>query len=70
PLLPDIQEGMKISDARCIAEVFMEMGRQFDLASFKEFGRKLHQHTQAFDVEKISLCLEQVSALLENMETP
>ncbi len=68
PLLPDIQEGMKISDARCIAEEFMEMARKFDLASFREFGRKLHQHTQAFDVEKISLYLEQVTAVLENMD--
>ena len=69
PLLPDMREGMKISDARDIAEDIMDMGRQFDLASFQEFGRQLHQHTQAFDVEKIALCLEQVSAILATLDT-
>ncbi len=68
PLLPDMHEGMKISDARDIAEDIMDMGRQFDLASFRKFGRQLHQHTQAFDVEKIALCLEQVSAILETLD--
>jgi PAS domain S-box-containing protein len=68
PLIPDMHEGMKISDARDIAEDIMDMGRQFDLASFRKFGRQLHQHTQAFDVERITLCLEQVSAILETLD--
>ncbi len=68
PHLPDLHEGMKISDARDIAEDIMEMGRQFDLAPFREFGSQLHQYTQAFDVEKITLCLAQVSAILETLD--
>ena len=68
PHLPDLHEGMKISDARDIAEDIMEMGRQFDLAPFREFGSRLLQYTQAFDVEKISLCLAQVSAILETLD--
>lgn len=68
PLIPDMHEGMKISDARDIAEEIVDMGRQFDLASFRKFGRQLHQHIQAFDVEKITLCLEQVSVILETLD--
>ncbi len=68
PHLPDLHEGMKISDARDIAEDIMEIGRQFDLAAFREFGSQLHQYTQAFDVEKITLCLAQVSAILDTLD--
>ena len=68
PHLPDLHEGMKISDARDIAEDIMEMGRQFDLTAFREFGSQLYQYTQAFDVEKITLCLAQVSAILETLD--
>ena len=63
PLLPGSQDGVKISDARAIADRIMEMGRQFGLESFDRFGRDLSGHAETFDVEKIALSLEQLSVI-------
>ena len=63
PLLPGSQDGVKISDARTIADRIMEMGRQFGLESFNRFGRDLSGHAETFDVEKIALSLEQLSVI-------
>ncbi|MFU8770090.1 MAG: ATP-binding protein, partial [Desulfotignum sp.] len=63
PLLPGSQDGVKISDARAIADRIMEMGRQFGLESFNRFGRDLSGHAETFDVEKIALSLEQLSVI-------
>ncbi|MCF8114113.1 MAG: PAS domain S-box protein, partial [Desulfotignum sp.] len=69
PLLPGTQGGVKISDARDIAENIMEMGRQFDLVMFRTFGEDLMQHAEVFDIEKIALCLDQLSGILKEMDT-
>jgi PAS domain S-box-containing protein len=68
PHLPGIQQGVKISDARSIAQNIMDMGRQFDLDEFKIFGQDLLRHADVFDVEKIALCLDQVFVILQEMD--
>ncbi|MEX1302118.1 MAG: ATP-binding protein [Desulfotignum sp.] len=67
PLLPGNQEGVKMSDARAIADHFMELGRRFDLTAFTQFGQELSDDVDAFDVEKITPCLEQVTLILRRI---
>ena len=67
PLLPGDQEGVKMSDARAIADHFIALGRRFDLAAFTQFGKTLSDDVDAFDVEKITPCLEQISVILRRI---
>jgi len=64
PLLPGDQEGVKMSDARAIADHFIGLGRRFDLTVFTQFGQNLSDDVDAFDVEKITPCLEQLTVIL------
>lgn len=68
PLLPGSQDGVKISDARTIADRIMEMGRQFDLEPFIRFGQDLSDYAGAFDVEKIALSLARLSVVVGHQD--
>ena len=67
PLLPELQEGMKINDIQELAKTIIKMGSDFQIMEFEAFGRELFQHTESFDVENISLCLAQLSTSLEHL---
>ncbi len=67
PLLPELQEGMKINDIQELAKTIIKMGSDFQIMEFEAFGRELFQHTQSFDVENINLCLAQLSTSLEHL---
>jgi signal transduction histidine kinase len=70
PQLPQLQEGMKISDIQKIAEEIITMGSQYQITAFKNFGRELFHHTQSFDIENIRFSLKQLAKALEAMDTP
>ncbi len=69
PLLPEPQEGVKMSDARTLADHFIRLGRQYDLSAFTEFGQNLSKDVQAFDVEKIAPALAQISVIVQRIQT-
>lgn len=64
PHLPKLQEGMKISDIKEIAKEIMEMGTGSHTRELEKFGQELFQYSETFDIENISLCLEQLSRAL------
>jgi len=67
PLLPELQEGMKINDIQELSKIIIKMGSDFQIMEFEAFGRELFQHTESFDVKNISLCLAQLSTSLEHL---
>lgn len=67
PQLPQLQEGMKISDVQKIAEKIITMGSQYQNAEFEEFGRELFHHTESFDIENIRFSLKQLAKAMEDM---
>jgi PAS domain S-box-containing protein len=67
PLLPELQEGMKINDIQKLATIIMEMGSKFQILEFESFGRELFHYTESFDVENISLSLKKLSTSLERL---
>jgi PAS domain S-box-containing protein len=70
PQLPQLQEGMKISDIQKIAEEIITMGSQYQITAFKNFGRELFHHTESFDIENIRFFLKQLAKALEAMDKP
>ncbi len=68
PLLPGDQDGVKMSDARAIADHFIGLGRRFDLTAFTQFGQNLSDDVDAFDVEKITPCLGQLTVILRRIK--
>jgi PAS domain S-box-containing protein len=68
PQLPQLQEGMKISDIQKIAEKIITMGNQYQNTEFEDFGRKLCLYTEAFDIEKIRFSLKQLAKTMENID--
>lgn len=64
PHLPELREGMKISDIQRFAEKIKALGEAFNSEEFTDFGRDLLHLTESFDVEKINLSLKQLSKAL------
>jgi PAS domain S-box-containing protein len=68
PQLPQLQEGMKISDVQKIAEKIITMGSQYQNTEFEDFGKRLCHHTESFDIENIRSSLKQLANAMKNMD--
>lgn len=68
PQLPQLQEGMKISDVQKIAEQIITMGSQYQNTEFEDFGRQLCHHTESFDIENIRSSLKQLANAMAEMD--
>jgi len=68
PQLPQLQEGMKISDAQKIAKKIITMGSQYQNTEFEDFGRELFHHTESFDIENIRSSLKQLANAMAEMD--
>ena len=67
PQLPQLQEGMKISDIQNIAEKIIALGSQYQITELENFGKELFHHTESFDIEHIRFFLKQLADTIENM---
>jgi len=67
PHLPELREGMKISDIEKFAEEIKALGEEFHSEEFTDFGRDLIHLTESFDIEKINLSLKQLSKSLASL---
>ena len=67
PQLPQLQEGMKISDIQKLSEEIITMGSRYQITAFENFGRELFNHTASFDIENIRSSLKQLANALEAM---
>ncbi len=64
PIIPELQEAMKISDIQSFARHILALGSEFGCRAFQDFGEELLLQTEAFDIEKITQSLESASKSL------
>ncbi len=70
PHLPELQEGMKISDIKKIARELTEMGIHWQVKALEDFGSELFHYSESFDIENIHLSLKQLSRSLADPGSP
>ncbi len=65
PLLPQLQEGMRVSEVRDISLRIMALGKEYGFDALVQLGRELHQFAETFDIEKMSRCLKGLTAFIQ-----
>ncbi|MBT3387939.1 MAG: hypothetical protein HN417_08400, partial [Desulfobacula sp.] len=66
-LIPESQEGLKIRDIHIITQNIIRIGQASHIPELTEFGLKLHQYSQSFDIEKLNGSLKQLYSILKKM---
>jgi signal transduction histidine kinase len=66
-LIPEFQEGVKIGDIQIVIENIICIGETFHMPELTEFGQKLSQYAQSFDIEKLNGSLGQLSGILKKI---
>jgi len=65
--IPEFQEGFKIQDIHIITQNMIRIGQQFHLSELTEFGEKISQSAQFFDIEKLNSDLQQLYGILKQV---
>jgi len=60
PLYHSLQKSLSINDSIMLAERIVKLGEDLGLESLKEIGRELARKAEDFDVNKLSLLLQQI----------
>ena len=64
-LIPEFQEGVKIGDIQIVIENIIRIGETCHMPELTEFGQKLSQYAQSFDIERLNGGLSQLSSILK-----
>ena len=66
-LIPESQEGLKIKDIHIITQNIIKIGQAFHIPELTEFGLKLSQYSQSFDIERLNASLQQLHSILKKI---
>ncbi|MCG8567785.1 MAG: ATP-binding protein [Desulfobacterales bacterium] len=64
PLLPRMEEGMRVSQVRYLSRQVTELGRSHGCDGLIRLGRELHQFVETFDIEKMRLYVRVLRSLV------
>ncbi|MCG8618265.1 MAG: ATP-binding protein, partial [Desulfobacterales bacterium] len=68
PLLPEIQEGMRMSEIRAFAIRLQDIGKDYGAGGIEAFGQTLLLQADTFDVEKITQSLKLIAEVLNRLK--
>jgi len=66
-LIPESKEGLKIRDIHIITQNIIRIGQASHIPELTEFGLKLSQYSQSFDIEKLNGLLQQLYSILKKI---